>query len=185
MLLQLPLIIADYAPNDAKLSDCGARRAGCRVSDTEDARERKRVSRKRRVERKTAASVTRGAVRCTAWFGVRSFGSYSDLGCECGGANLAVERLDRCLNTRVALLPLQGGEGEGSKPRVGGWNWVGYEPVSDEQAVATILGWFGVANESQPVGKTLNAVRRLTQAGKNFGSADGRDRGWCLESSNG
>ena len=39
-------------PNDPKLSDCGARRAGCMVGE------------RRRPE---AASVTRGAVRCSAW----------------------------------------------------------------------------------------------------------------------
>ena len=39
-------------PNDPKLSDCGARRAGCMVGE------------RRRLE---AASVTRGAVRCSAW----------------------------------------------------------------------------------------------------------------------
>ena len=57
-------------PNDPKLSDCGARRAGCGVSDKADARGRERVSRRRRVEREKAASVTRGAVRCSAWLGV-------------------------------------------------------------------------------------------------------------------
>ena len=61
----------EEGPNDPKLSDCGARRAGCGVSDREDDRERERVSRRRRVERGKAASVTRGAVRCSAWFGVR------------------------------------------------------------------------------------------------------------------
>ena len=41
-------------PNDPKLSDCGARRAGCVVGE------------RRWPE---AASVTRGAVRCSAWLG--------------------------------------------------------------------------------------------------------------------
>jgi hypothetical protein len=44
------------APNAPKLSDCGARRAGCMVGE------------RRWPE---AASVTRGAVRCSAWLGVR------------------------------------------------------------------------------------------------------------------
>ena len=49
------------APNDPKLSDCGARRAGCVVGE------------RRRPE---AASVTRGAVRCSAWFGVAGVGKW-------------------------------------------------------------------------------------------------------------
>jgi hypothetical protein len=40
------------APNDPKLSDCGGWRAGCMVAE------------RRRPE---AASVTAGAVRCSAW----------------------------------------------------------------------------------------------------------------------
>ena len=46
-------------PNDPKLSDCGARRAGCG-----------KVAGGERSEAVGAASVTRGAVRCSAWLGV-------------------------------------------------------------------------------------------------------------------
>src|SRR5687767_12486354 len=47
------------SPNDLKLSDCGARRAGCG-----------KVAGGERSEAAGAASVTRGAVRCSAWLGV-------------------------------------------------------------------------------------------------------------------
>ena len=48
-------------PNDPKLSDCGARRAGC--GDMAGAGWAKAAG------WSAAASVTRGAVRCSAWFG--------------------------------------------------------------------------------------------------------------------
>ena len=57
-------------PNDPKLSDCGARRGSCVVRRSEDIRARERVARTRRVELEIAATVTRGAVRCSAWLGV-------------------------------------------------------------------------------------------------------------------
>ena len=48
-------------PNDPTLSDCGARRAGCgKVAGAGWAQA---------AGRSAAASVTRGAVRCSAWFG--------------------------------------------------------------------------------------------------------------------
>jgi len=48
-------------PNDPKLSDCGGWRAGCTVAA------------RRRLE---AASVTAGAVRCSAWLGVAVIPSF-------------------------------------------------------------------------------------------------------------
>src|SRR5690348_9888199 len=51
----LPAVDKHSHINDPKLSDCGARRAGCMGAE------------RRRAE---AASVTRGAVRCSAWLGV-------------------------------------------------------------------------------------------------------------------
>ena len=52
-------------PNDPKLSDGGARRAGC--GDVAGAGWAKVAG------RWAAASVTRGAVRCSAWLGVAGF----------------------------------------------------------------------------------------------------------------
>ena len=48
-------------PNDLKLSDCGARRAGCGKAAG--------VGWAKAAGWSAAASVTRGAVRCSAWFG--------------------------------------------------------------------------------------------------------------------
>ena len=49
------------SPNDPKLSDCGARRAGCgKAAGAGWAQAAGRFA---------AASVTRGAVRCSAWLG--------------------------------------------------------------------------------------------------------------------
>ena len=53
-------------PNDPKLSDCGARRAGC--GDMAGAGWAKAAG------WWAAASVTRGAVRCSAWLGVAGLG---------------------------------------------------------------------------------------------------------------
>ena len=50
---------ARMTPNDPKLSDCGGRRAGCGE-----------VAGGERSEAAGAASVTPGAVRCSAWLGV-------------------------------------------------------------------------------------------------------------------
>ena len=49
-------------PNDPKLSDCGARRAGCGKAAGAGWAQAAGWS--------AAASVTRGAVRCSAWLGV-------------------------------------------------------------------------------------------------------------------
>ena len=48
-------------PNDPKLSDCGARRAGCGKAAG--------AGWAQAAGWRAAASVTRGAVRCSAWFG--------------------------------------------------------------------------------------------------------------------
>ena len=53
----------EMSPNDPKLSDCGARRAGCGKVDGGE-----------RSEAAGAASVTRGAVRCSAWLGASVIG---------------------------------------------------------------------------------------------------------------
>ena len=50
---------ASEAPNDPKLSDGGGWRAGCTVEER---------------RRQEAASVTAGAVRCSAWLGVAFVG---------------------------------------------------------------------------------------------------------------
>ena len=51
----------EKSPNDPKLSDCGARRAGCGKAAGAGWAQAAGWS--------AAASVTRGAVRCSAWFG--------------------------------------------------------------------------------------------------------------------
>jgi hypothetical protein len=62
-------------PNDPKLSDCGARRGSCGVERREDIRatgEQRTDGTAASVE--IAATVTRGAVRCSAWLGVSVIG---------------------------------------------------------------------------------------------------------------
>ena len=58
-------------PNDPKLSDCGARRGSCEGGAKKEVTD---VGRRwlgvKTPGRKIAATVTRGAVRCSAWLGV-------------------------------------------------------------------------------------------------------------------
>ena len=59
-------------PNDPKLSDGGAWRGSCEGgAQKEETDVEQRHERTRRVQARTAATVTRGAVRCSAWLGVR------------------------------------------------------------------------------------------------------------------
>ena len=58
-------------PNDLKLSDCGARRGSCEGGTKKEATDvGQRPARTRRVQARIAATVTRGAVRCSALLGV-------------------------------------------------------------------------------------------------------------------
>ena len=60
-------------PNDPKLSDGGAWRGSCEGGAQREATDvGQRHGRTRRVRARTAATVTRGAVRCSAWLGVCS-----------------------------------------------------------------------------------------------------------------
>ena len=62
---------ARKSPNDPKLSDCGARRGSCEGGAKKAATDvRQRLARTRRLRTGIAATVTRGAVRCSAWLGV-------------------------------------------------------------------------------------------------------------------
>ena len=79
-------------PNDPKLSDCGARRAGCgKAAGAGWAKVAGWCA---------AASVTRGAVRCSAWLGVAAVGNNLLIRiCFC--INVAVRKflvvVDNCL----------------------------------------------------------------------------------------
>ena len=58
-------------PNDPKLSDCGARRGSCEGGAQKEATDvEQRPARTRRLRTGIAATVTRAAVRCSAWLGV-------------------------------------------------------------------------------------------------------------------
>ena len=58
-------------PNDLKLSDCGARRGSCEGGAKKAATDvRQRLARTRRLRTGIAATVTRVAVRSSAWLGV-------------------------------------------------------------------------------------------------------------------
>ena len=58
-------------PNDPKLSDGGAWRGSCEGGAKKEATDvRQRHDRTGRVQARIAATVTRGAVRCSAWLGV-------------------------------------------------------------------------------------------------------------------
>ena len=63
------------AANDPKLSDGGAWRSSCDGGAQREATDvGQSHDRTRRVRARIAATVTRGAVRCSAWLGVRSIG---------------------------------------------------------------------------------------------------------------
>ena len=73
-------------PNDPKLSDCGARRGSCEGGAKEEATDvRQRWLGVDAPGQEIAATVTRGAVRCSAWLGV----TWLRRGC-CAGVRKAV-----------------------------------------------------------------------------------------------
>ena len=84
---------AAKAPNDPKLSDCGGWRAGCMVGGKAAAE---------------AASVTAGAVRCSAWLGVAAVGKDRGI--------LAEESGD--LTSDALKLSCLGKDGNGKPPIV-------------------------------------------------------------------
>ena len=69
MTMKMPMRV--MRPNDPKLSDGGAWRGSCEGGAQKEATDvGQSHDRTRRVQARTAATVTRGAVRCSAWLGV-------------------------------------------------------------------------------------------------------------------
>ena len=65
--------------NDPKLSDRGAWRGSCEGGAQKEATDvGQSHDRTRRVQARTAATVTRGAVRCSAWLGVAVISEFGD-----------------------------------------------------------------------------------------------------------
>ena len=92
-------------PNDLKLSDGGAWRGSCEGGAQKEATDvGQRHARTRRVQARIAATVTRGAVRCSAWLAVAAlFDWFIECGSQKSGCDGGVAEILRSLGVSCSV----------------------------------------------------------------------------------